>query len=271
VAGRLVGGSPVCYNRGASSSRPCDWRHRERFIPATSIAEEGLLYRLCNTTCVLRPSKPATMWSIIRPAGPVTALRAGAAQHRSLPAAAVYVRSAGTLDGLLAGSGARVVDLSRRGGEAAAAGSDVVAAMQVRMARTGTPQVYVFVVFAPWCPAGAMCGGTRLPVLVPVVEPPAHRGLLNSTARPEFRRPSRYQDCTQYSSTSNVGRRPAADRRSGWGRNSRGHVRRSRVAVTQPAFTLCSLSRGAADEDALPRPLAARTRELAEIRRAQSA
>lgn len=196
-------------------------------------------------------------------------VRALAQQPGACPQRLVYVRSAGTLDGLLAGSGARVVELAAVAVEAAAAGSDVVAALQVRMAELGPHLVYVFEslatlvpwlgdvaverAFLSWCPL--------LSRLRTVAYWNLHRGDLNPSAIAAIK------DCTQiFINVETLGDDLLLTPLKVWGRYSEAMFRPHRVAVTAAGIHVQQEPVGAADEDAYTEALAAKNRELAEIR-----
>ncbi len=166
------------------------------------------------------------------------------------PGSLVYVRSGGTLDEAMSGSGARVVDLAEF-----PADQDIIVALQERMASLGPRLSYVFEPFStllPWL--GKSVSADRAFVswcpLLSRLETVAYwnlnRGDLNSSAIAAIK------DCTQiFISVDPLDGDLLLTPLKVWGRYSEAMFRPHRVAVTADGVRVQVAPADAAGRDAL--------------------
>ena len=188
-----------------------------------------------------------------------------ALQVEAHPERLVYVRSAGTLDAAVADRGVQVIDLAD-----VAARGDVLAGLQAQMAELGPRLVYVFEpldtlpqwlgdgvaveqAFLAWCPL--------LSRLETVAYWNLHRGDLTASAIAAIK------DCTQiFLNVESLDGDLLLTPLKVWGRYSEAMFRPHRVAVSPAGIQVQPEPADSGGQDAYTAALAAKNRELAEIR-----
>ena len=188
-----------------------------------------------------------------------------ARRARVHPGSLVYVRSAGTLDPVMAAQDARVIDLA-----VVAAEGDVLVGLQMRMAELGPRLIYVFEslstlapwlgedvaverAFLAWCPL--------LSRLETVAYWSLHRGDLTAAAIAAIK------DCTQiFLNVEALDDDLLLTPLKVWGRYSEAMFRPHRVAVSPAAIQVQPEPADSGGQDAYTAALADKNRELTEIR-----